>query len=130
VTAERAARDAATNALTAERARVTPAPAPVHAPYSSPIAVPEPPPALAHPPAAETDALIVGLARAAERLRAQAPPEDVAAAPPEHVAPAAPPAPAPVAAAPEPAASPVAAAPLPRRGGLLGALERALRNVR
>ncbi|HEY5142619.1 MAG TPA: hypothetical protein VII98_03880, partial [Solirubrobacteraceae bacterium] len=119
--------DAATSALTAERARVVPRPAPAppraQPPAVAPVAVPAPAHAPAHPPAAETDALIAGLARAADRLRAQAPPEGLAVAPPAPV----PEAPAPVA-APVQVPAPVSATP--GRGGLLGALERALRNVR
>lgn len=149
VVAERAARDALASALVAERARAAQAsalaagaslhgfalpPLPgisaiVSAPVPAATAAPVPPatPA-AHPDltptggalAGETDALIAGLARAAERLRAQIPqpaPEAAEAAPqaiPQAV--------------PQAAPAPVAAPAPPRRGGLLRALERALRG--
>ncbi|MCD6728042.1 MAG: hypothetical protein LT070_12500, partial [Solirubrobacteraceae bacterium] len=92
----RAARDAATSALTAERARMlatTHAPppqvgtaAPAAAAAAGPAAQPAPPATQAFPPvpvapagagvAGETERLIAGLAAAAERLRAQAEPVD------------------------------------------------------
>jgi hypothetical protein len=103
VVAERAARDAAVDALTAERSR------PGAAPPRAAVRAPGPAPAPAPPAAvgdAETDRLVAGLALAAERLRAQAPPADEAPVP---AAPAAPP-------------PPPAAPALRRSGGLLGAL--------
>ena len=123
--AERAAREAAQTALSAERRRTadhqaaTTPPEPAHAPIPAPAAgFPE---VRAAPPqraaSADTDELLAGLARAAERLRAQAPlaPESAA---PQVAAPAVPPA----------VQWQVVPVRGPRSGGLLGALERLLRG--
>ena len=123
--AERAAREAARHALNGERLRTLEAEALAPA---VPIAIPLPPqgfPAVPTVPAPavaahETDELVAGLARAAERLRAQAPP--VPEAPPQQaVAP-----PAPVVAASVPA--PPVVVHSTRSGGLIGALDRLLRG--
>ena len=119
--AERAAREAARAALNGERLRtleresapLAPMPAIPVPPSGFPVVPTVPVPAVV---AQETDELLAGLARAAERLRAQA------VAVPEPVA--APPVAPPV--APVPAAVVI---PLPRRnGGLIGAFERLLRG--
>ncbi len=134
VVAERAARDALAGALVAERARSAQAAAlaagsPLHALQHPPQAAvaPEPPaPAPSPPPGTapgDTDALIAGLALAADRLRAQMP--DPGAA---HGGEQAPP---PAYGAPAPPSRPADAWGGPartRRGGLLRALERALRG--
>jgi hypothetical protein len=94
---------------------------------------PAPPPtAQAAATLGETQALIDGLARAAERLRAQA--EEVAAtaaaAPAEAPPPAQPawPGASPQAPSREQPAWPAAPPQQPRRGGILRAIERALRG--
>ncbi len=136
VVAERAARDALAGALVAERARSAQAAAlaagsPLHAfqqqqqPPTGAVVpeVPAPaPPAGAAP--GDTDALIAGLALAADRLRAQMPDPGTA-----HRGEQAPP-PADRASAPprRPAAETWGGPARPRRGGLLRALERALRG--
>ncbi len=119
--AERAAREAARMALNGERLRtleresvpLAPMPA-MPVPASGFPALPTVPvPAVA---AQETDELLAGLARAAERLRAQAVP----------VAEPAPPAPVAVPAAPAQAV--IVPSQPARSGGLIGALERLLRG--
>ncbi|CAB4939806.1 unannotated protein [freshwater metagenome] len=121
VSAERAARDAVTAALAAERARVaTPAAGSPAGPAPTMPGIPATGfsvPTAPAPVAGDTDAdeLIAGLARAAERLRAQAP--QAAGDPPS--LPAIPL----LASIPQPTARP---AP----GALAPELERALRNAR
>ena len=115
--AERAARDAARHALHGERLRTLEReapPLPIPLPAQGFPAVPTVP--VRAVAAQETDELVAGLARAAERLRAQAPP--VAEATPQ------PPAPV-VVPAPQHQSLVVQSA---RSGGLIGALERLLRG--
>ena len=131
--AERAARDAARLALDSERQRnvtIESAPAPVAA-----IAIPVPaagfpavPLAAGAANPAETDELLAGLARAAERLRAQAPALDAQASAAVPAVPqTGPPAPP---QAPSPPAHQWQVVPVrpARSGGLIGALERLLRG--
>jgi hypothetical protein len=112
--AERAARDAATAAIVSARVRSSEG-----TPPASTFQIPGP---LAQPPSAptpETEELLAGLAKAAERLRAQTPvPTDGVAPSAERTgAQGAPPADA-------------AATPQPGGGGLVGRTARALRKLR
>jgi hypothetical protein len=119
--AERGAREAARLALHSERLRAldheSAAQVAIPVPAAGFPVVPSAPTA-ASP--AETDELLAGLARAAERLRAQAPPV------PE--APVAAPAPAAVQTLPPAPQWQVVPARPARTGGLIGALERLLRG--
>jgi hypothetical protein len=114
VVAERAARDAATAAIVSSRVRSSegnpPAPR-----FQTPGPLAQPP-SVATP---ETEELLAGLAKAAERLRAQAP------VPADGVAPSA-------ERPGEQGASPVDVAPAAQRGGggLVGRTARALRKLR
>ena len=114
VVAERAARDAATAAIVSARVRSSE--------VAAPAATFQTPGPLAHPPSVatpETEELLAGLAKAAERLRAQTPsPADGVA--PSDDRPT------------EQGALPGAAAPTAQRGGggLVGRAARALRKLR